>query len=307
MTTPSSVPVPGEDGLPEFEAFAAPAGYDNEQSFAWAAGTEHMRTLALPLLASLRTERDALLRELANWKSGRLRKSWPAIESVPDGLHYAAELARTQDEAEDDAHRALHRHAAVRLRTMHDLAGPLLEERNRLRAEVERLETLVLEKHQAAEDWRNAAIAERDGALASRAVSPDADGLRLADDAVEKLAQHIADYWAGLRGGTTDETDAGLAHHLLSRGWSWAPSTTETAPGPADPTAPYRELLGCLWLYVDWRYVTKQLTTEQKELFADAVDSSLRPDLKPSADRWWRSPAASQDTAETADTNGEQA
>lgn len=38
-----------------------------------------------------------------------------------------------------------------------------------LRAEVERLETLVLEKHQTAEDWRNAAITERDRQLARSA------------------------------------------------------------------------------------------------------------------------------------------
>lgn len=55
----------------------------------------------------------------------------------------------------------------------------------------------------------------------------------------------------------------------------------------ADAVSPYREMLGAIWLYVDWRYVSKQLTTEQKELWADAVDAFGEPqDGK--AERWWR-------------------
>jgi hypothetical protein len=57
----------------------------------------------------------------------------------------------------------------------------------------------------------------------------------------------------------------------------------------------YEDLLASLWLYINWRFVTKQLTTEQKELFADAVDASHAranaddPDLGPySVERWWR-------------------
>jgi hypothetical protein len=58
----------------------------------------------------------------------------------------------------------------------------------------------------------------------------------------------------------------------------------------------FEDLLGCLSLYVSWRFITKQLTTEQKELFADAHDAwqaRLHADdpyfgeLIP-ADRWWR-------------------
>jgi len=59
-----------------------------------------------------------------------------------------------------------------------------------------------------------------------------------------------------------------------------------------------RELLGSIWLYVDWRYVTKQLTTEQKELWADAVDADVMAsqaadgyEPAPVADRWWRDDA----------------
>jgi len=46
-----------------------------------------------------------------------------------------------------------------------------------------------------------------------------------------------------------------------------------------------RELLGSIWLYVKWHYVTKQLTTEQKNLWADAIDATGEPGTK--AERWW--------------------
>jgi hypothetical protein len=52
------------------------------------------------------------------------------------------------------------------------------------------------------------------------------------------------------------------------------------------------DLLGSLWLYVNWPYVTGQLTTVQKNLWADAVDrwhARLNPteNVHPIADRWW--------------------
>lgn len=58
----------------------------------------------------------------------------------------------------------------------------------------------------------------------------------------------------------------------------------------------YQEMLAYIALHIKWRYVTRQLTTEQKELFADAVEaSSARAgkmdgiDYTPSyAPRWWR-------------------
>lgn len=56
-----------------------------------------------------------------------------------------------------------------------------------------------------------------------------------------------------------------------------------------------RELLGSIWLYINWRYVTKQLTTEQKELFAREVDADIiagqiadGETSRPVADRWWQ-------------------
>lgn len=66
------------------------------------------------------------------------------------------------------------------------------------------------------------------------------------------------------------------------------------APGPY--TAPFEDLLASIWLYIDWRYVTRQLTTPQKNLLADAIDASHRRTaagegpaygLSALADRWW--------------------
>lgn len=62
-----------------------------------------------------------------------------------------------------------------------------------------------------------------------------------------------------------------------------------------EATVPYEDLLASIWLYVKWHYVTRQLTTPQKELFADAIDAhharanAEDPDLNaPPVDRWWR-------------------
>lgn len=56
-----------------------------------------------------------------------------------------------------------------------------------------------------------------------------------------------------------------------------------------------RDLLGELELYVSWRYITGKLTTEQRELWADAVerwnpDPSDTPPPR-QVDRWWRDDA----------------
>src|SRR5262245_26055170 len=49
------------------------------------------------------------------------------------------------------------------------------------------------------------------------------------------------------------------------------------------------KLLGAIWLYVNWRYVTTQLTTPQKELWVDAVNVTADPDDDgwEGPDRWW--------------------
>jgi hypothetical protein len=58
---------------------------------------------------------------------------------------------------------------------------------------------------------------------------------------------------------------------------------------------PYEDLLSSLWLYINWRWITKQLTTEQKDLFADAIDAEHAraneddPNLGAlPVERWWR-------------------
>jgi hypothetical protein len=69
-------------------------------------------------------------RELERWRSGSLRKSWPVVESVPDGLNYAAALARAQGTEGGDEHDELLRQAAIRLRDMNDAARVLVADRD---------------------------------------------------------------------------------------------------------------------------------------------------------------------------------
>jgi hypothetical protein len=55
----------------------------------------------------------------------------------------------------------------------------------------------------------------------------------------------------------------------------------------------YKELLASIWLYVKWHYVTKQLTTEQKNLWADAIDEVSErnhPGDGMKVERWWQHP-----------------
>lgn len=64
-----------------------------------------------------------------------------------------------------------------------------------------------------------------------------------------------------------------------------------------------RDTLGSLHLYVAWRHCTKQLTTEQKEAWASAVEAWERDlyaddprtlaELHP-ADRWWLCPTCGE-------------
>jgi hypothetical protein len=75
---------------------------------------------------------DQERRELERWRSGSLRKSWPVVESVPDGLRYAAELARAQGTEGGDEHDELLRQAAIRLRDMNDTARVLVADRDLL-------------------------------------------------------------------------------------------------------------------------------------------------------------------------------
>lgn len=50
-----------------------------------------------------------------------------------------------------------------------------------------------------------------------------------------------------------------------------------------------RELLALMWLYADWKYVTRNLTTAQKDLWADAIDEyHANQGLDTKVERWWR-------------------
>lgn len=63
---------------------------------------------------------------------------------------------------------------------------------------------------------------------------------------------------------------------------------TETIAAKDEEIKKLRKLLHCIWLYADWRYVTKQLTTEQKELWADAIAQDPWDNEVTEVDRWWK-------------------
>lgn len=89
------------------------------------------------------------------------------------------------------------------------------------------------------------------------------------------------------RAEATEQSD--MADDWCARFEAAEASRRDWAAEAAESEVRFQDLLGSIWLYVDWRYVTKQLTTEQKELWADAVDASGDPDYRePKAERWWR-------------------
>lgn len=49
------------------------------------------------------------------------------------------------------------------------------------------------------------------------------------------------------------------------------------------------DLLGSIYLYVDWKYVTRQLTTEQRNLWATVLEN-YQPNEPLDIDRWWEQP-----------------
>ena len=75
---------------------------------------------------------SALREELRRWESGQRRKGRPVVESVPDGLHYAARLVRAigTEKAADERDDLL-RGASQRLKALSDAASYLLAERQR--------------------------------------------------------------------------------------------------------------------------------------------------------------------------------
>lgn len=80
-------------------------------------------------ITQLTAEVERLQRDLAAWTSGRRRKAWPRIESVPDVVYLAAELARSQGTEGGEEHDRLLREASQRLKALHDTAQVLLADR----------------------------------------------------------------------------------------------------------------------------------------------------------------------------------
>ena len=52
----------------------------------------------------------------------------------------------------------------------------------------------------------------------------------------------------------------------------------------------FEDLLSDLYLYINWKYVTRPLTTEQKNLLADSIDNAYIREENDDGDRverWW--------------------
>jgi hypothetical protein len=118
-----------------------------------------------------------------------------------------------------------------------------------------------------------------------------AGGYVLVGEAVQALAD------AGLLADPAKTETLGLSHALLLNGYrGYADQVNAMARRireQDEQLALALDTLGAIWLYVNWRYVSKQLTTEQKELWADAVDEFGNPaNTEPKAERWWRDGAS---------------
>lgn len=59
---------------------------------------------------------------------------------------------------------------------------------------------------------------------------------------------------------------------LFNRGTPTPPAIKLVPPKPTDE----QFLLAAIYLYVSWQSITKKLTTEQKNMWADAVDAVHR-------------------------------
>lgn len=60
---------------------------------------------------------------------------------------------------------------------------------------------------------------------------------------------------------------------------------------PDDIEQRYQDLLGHIYLHVSWRLLTRQLGTDERELWADAYEAwseRLHPGDGSKAERWWR-------------------
>jgi len=86
----------------------------------------------------LAQENTRLRAELDRWTSGQRRKGMLIVESVPDGLEYAARLVRAQGTEGGQEHDDLLRDAGMRLKAISDAASALLAEQVAGRAIIEK-------------------------------------------------------------------------------------------------------------------------------------------------------------------------
>lgn len=95
------------------------------------------------------------------------------------------------------------------------------------------------------------------------------------------------------------ETRSIRTYHAKAKANTWAQDHADRCRAMPKPVAvvDYEDLLGTIALHVDWRRTTRHLTTEQRELFADAVENWKRrlnegyPNEDVTVDRWWRDDA----------------
>jgi hypothetical protein len=72
-------------------------------------------------------------------------------------------------------------------------------------------------------------------------------------------------------------------------GRSWSLAITQQGEPQASETAALDGAAHSVWLHSHWRFLTTQMTTEEKDAFADAADryAVVSPEGSP-VDRWWR-------------------
>lgn len=101
------------------------------------------------------------------------------------------------------------------------------------------------------------------------------------DDETRALAEEVSE-------------DVGVIRMLRRREQN-AEDAAELLRGKVEALTREREdleaLLSSLWLYIEWRAVTRKLTPDQRELFADAIEAWSRKhngDDAVRVPRWWR-------------------
>jgi len=159
-------------------------------------------------------ERDRLAEELARWESGQRRLSVPVIEAVPDGLRYAAELAREALGAEEPLDQLM-REAGMRLKALHDVAGQLLAEAVVNRAERDRLAEKLATTERQLVDWmeshRRAQATRDEWHETADRLAEENRQLRALVDAIKALARE----WRGTTVAKGDRVRRHLADQLI--------------------------------------------------------------------------------------------